>query len=227
MPAMNARVERTTTREAAPRRAAPAKALDEWIAEQAAFAQPILTYLRSAVHEAVPDATETMKWSRPFFVVNGTLLAYMAAFKQHCGFGFWSPEMTAVLAADGIAEPGSSGSFGRITSLEDLPPGTVLVRYLRHAADLARRGVATSPMATRPRRTSARAPIAEPAEFTAALGRSEAAKANFGSMSPSCRREYLDWITSAKKAETRDRRIAEAVARLSEGKRFNEQYRAS
>ena len=200
--------------------------VDEWIATQAAFAQPILLHLRTLVHEAAPDTTETIKWSRPFFVVNGTLIAHMAAFQQHCGFGFWSAEMTAVLAADGIAEPGSSGSFGRILSLKDLPPRDALFRYLRHASDLARRGAAPSPVAVRPRRTSSRAPIAEPAEFTNALNESQQARAEFDSMSPSCRREYLDWITSAKKQETRNRRIREAVARLAAGKRFNEQYRA-
>ncbi len=192
-----------------------------------AFAQPILTHLRTLVHEAAPGATEQIKWSRPFFLVDGTLFAYMTSFKQHCGFGFWSPEMTAVLAKDGIAEPNASGTFGRITSLDALPSREVLLGYLRHAADLARKGAGGSSMATGGRRASAKAPIAEPPEFTAALADSRAARQHFDAMSASCRREYLDWITSAKKHETRLRRIAQAVAQLNQGKRYNGQYRSS
>ena len=219
---MKEAAKRPAAQRSAPQQAAPAQVVDEWIAKQASFAQPILQYLRATVHDAAPGCTEQMKWSRPFFLVDGTLLAYIAAFKQHCGFGFWSPEMTAVLAAEGIAEPGASGSFGRITSLQDLPPRDTLVRYIRHAAELARTGKGSSAMSTSPRRRSARSPIPAPPEFTIALAASNPAQANFDGMAPSCRREYLQWITSAKRQETRDRRVKEAVARLAQGKRFHD-----
>ena len=76
--------------------------VDNYIARAGAFAQPMLNALREIVHEAVPDAQEEIKWSRPFFTVKGELVCHMAAFTRHIGFGFWSPDMTALLTADGI-----------------------------------------------------------------------------------------------------------------------------
>lgn len=199
--------------------------VDALIAQASPFAQPILSYLRAAVHEAAPDATEAIKWGRPFFTVQGTLVCYMAAFTKHCGFGFWSPEMTAMLKADGIDEPGAAGSLGRITALSDLPSRDHLLRYIRQAAENARAGNAGTSMASG-RRASAKAPIPVPPEFTAALRESKAAEEMFGKLPSSCRREYLEWITSAKRPETRERRINDALGMLAAGKRFNEQYRS-
>lgn len=198
--------------------------VDALIAGAAGFAQPILIYLRDLVHEAAPDTVEEIKWSRPFFLVNGTIVCQMQAFQQHMGFGFWSPEMTAMLQADGVSGVEGSGSFGRITSMSDLPPKDDLLRYIRVAADSARAGQAGSPMAAR-KRTSAKPPIAMPPAFEAALAKVTKAQATFDAFPPSCRREYLEWITSAKRPETRDRRITEAIGMLAEGKRFNDKYR--
>ena len=102
----------------------------EYIAKAPDFAQPVLTYLRGLVHQAVPDVVEEIKWSRPFFLVNGTIVCQMAAFKAHCGFGFWSPEMTAMLEADGVDGSDGSGAVGKIRSMEGLPPKADLLRYL-------------------------------------------------------------------------------------------------
>ena len=176
------------------------------------------------VRQAVPDAVEEIKWSRPFFSVNGTIVCHMAAFKTHCGFGFWSPEMTAMLQADGVDGSDGSGAVGKIRSMNDLPPKSDLLRYLKHAAERARAGDAASPMKSRAR-TSSKAPIAVPPEFEAALAKSKAAGATFAALPPGCRREYLEWITSAKRPETRDRRMAGAIGMLAAGKRFNDQYR--
>ena len=41
---------------------------------------------------------------------------------------------------------------------------------------------------------------------------------------PSHRREYLEWITGAKQAATRERWIAQAVEWLAEGKKRNWKY---
>ncbi len=198
--------------------------VDTYIVGAAEFAQPVLTYLRGLVHEAVPDVVEEIKWNRPFFLVNGTIICQMAAFKAHCGFGFWSPEMTAMLRADGVDGSDGSGAVGKIRRIEALPAKADMLRYLRHAAERARAGDAATPMKSRPR-ASAKAPIAMPPEFEAALARSKGANAAYQALPPSCRREYLEWITTAKRQETRERRIGEAICMIASGKRFNDQYR--
>ena len=58
-----------------------------------------------------------------------------------------------------------------------------------------------------------------PAELAAALRTNPTATANFAALAYSHQKEYADWITGAKKQETRDARAQKAAAMLSEGKR--------
>jgi hypothetical protein len=109
--------------------------VDAYIAKSAEFAQPILEHLRAVIHKAVPEVEETIKWSMPFFTVNGIFLCHIAAFKAHCAFGLWGEQLTAKLKADGVATgERSMGSLGRITSLKELPKDKDLVAYIRAGA---------------------------------------------------------------------------------------------
>jgi uncharacterized protein YdhG (YjbR/CyaY superfamily) len=63
--------------------------VDAYIEQSAEFARPILKHLRQVIHSACPTVQETIKWSMPHFVYDGTNLAGIAAFKQHCAFGLW------------------------------------------------------------------------------------------------------------------------------------------
>jgi hypothetical protein len=58
-----------------------------------------------------------------------------------------------------------------------------------------------------------------PEDLTTALDGAPAARAFFDGLSYSHQRAYTEWVTSAKKPETRARRVATAVAMLGEGKR--------
>ena len=194
--------------------------IDAYIERSAAFAAPILSLLRGAVHEACPGAEETIKWGMPFFVVDGRILAHMAAFKQHCAFGFWRGR--------GAPDQGKSdeamGQFGRIASTSDLPARRELIRLIKGAARMA----ATAP--AQPAATKAK-PKAKPAlpvpdVLDAALRGNRAAQKAFDAFSNSHRREYIEWIVEAKREETRARRVAEAVAQLAEGKPRHWKYRS-
>jgi hypothetical protein len=213
---------------AAKTRATPAagRVVDAMIAKAPSYARPILTHLRALVHEVAPDVTEEIKWGRPFFLLDGVIVCNMAAFARHCTFGFWAPEMRPVLEADGIFGSNGGGAFGKVTSLDDLPSKKTLARYLRTAAQLVRTGAATSPAARRSR-GSARPSIPMPDDFKAALARSKKATRGYDGLSPSCRREYLAWVVSAKRAQTRSKRIAEAVVRIAAGETLDGNRRSA
>jgi hypothetical protein len=190
--------------------------VDAYIAKSQPFAQDILSHLRELVHETVPDVQETMKWSFPHFDYKG-IFCSMAAFKAHCSFGFWLEEQVlGKPAVDGM------GSFGKLTSVEDLPSKTVLKGYLKKAKALNDDGVKRpAPVAKKAAGTK---PIDIPLEFANALARHPASKAHFDAMSPSHRREYCEWIAGAKQEATRERRIDKAIELLAEGKSQNWKY---
>lgn len=190
--------------------------VDTYISRAAGFAQPILNHLRAVVHETCPEVEETMKWNAPTFMYKG-MLCGMAAFKQHCAFGFWKGSL---VVDSGDGDGPSAGQFGRIDTLEQLPPRRVLAGYIEKAMRLNEEGVKAQPKST-PRVVAG---VEVPDDLTAALARNEAARATFEGFSPSHKREYVEWLTEAKKDETRKRRLETAVQWMSEGRERNWKY---
>lgn len=188
--------------------------IDTYIAAHADFARPILTHLRARLHAVCPDVEETIKWGMPFFLYRGRPLANMAAFKAHASFGFWD---RAGMGAGG--ERDGMGQYGRLTSLADLPEDDALDAAIGEAVKLAA-------AEDRPKRAARPAkPEAEiPPALADALAADAAANATFTAFAPSCRREYCEWIADAKRPETRDKRVAEAIGWLREGKKRNWKY---
>jgi uncharacterized protein YdeI (YjbR/CyaY-like superfamily) len=199
--------------------------VDGHIAKAQPFAQPILQHLRELVHEGCPEIEETVKWGRPFFEYRGEILCNMSAFKRHCRFGFWGKEIGGVLRAAGVGIENAADSLGRITSLEELPSDKRMLDWIRQAAAFVDSGQHTSPIVARRRVVKApKPPLAIPAKFAAAIRRNKKAATMFSGFSPTCKREYVEWVADAKRAETRDKRIATAVEWIAEGKQRNWKY---
>ncbi len=186
--------------------------IDAYIARSAEFARPILAHLREIVHTACPDVEETMKWSFPHFLYKG-MMCSMAAFKEHCAFGFWKSSLI-VEQGNGEIEK-AMGQFGRITRLSDLPSKKVLSGYVKQAMKLNDDGV-KSPSRSKPKKAPAELII--PDDLASALRANATVSAVFEKFSPSHRREYVEWITEAKTPATRSRRIEQTVQLLAEGK---------
>jgi uncharacterized protein YdeI (YjbR/CyaY-like superfamily) len=192
--------------------------VDAYIEAVAPFAKPVLAALRKAVHAGCPGVVETIKWRMPFFTVDGRILAHMAAFKEHCGFGFWRGREVAKRGKEDEA----MGQFGRIASLADLPGQRELVRLVKLAA-----AEPSAPMAKKTRgKNGAKLPLPVPQALAAALRRHAAAGTAFEKLPPSDRREYIEWIAEAKRDDTRARRVAQAIDWLAEGKSRNWKYEA-
>jgi uncharacterized protein YdeI (YjbR/CyaY-like superfamily) len=188
--------------------------IDAYIDRQADFARPILAYLRAMVHEACPEGEETLKWSMPNFTYKGKILANMAAFKAHAAFGYWNDKMLR----EEEKNRGAMGQFGRIAALEDLPPRAALIELTRQSMALIDAG------AKPPRAIGKRPPLTVPQDMRAAIDANAAAKATFDGFPPSAQRDYVEWITEAKRDETRAKRLAQAVEWMAEGKRRNWKY---
>ena len=196
--------------------------VDAYIEKSAPFAQPVLKHLRKLMHQACPRVSESVKWGMPFFIHQGIILGNMAAFKQHCSFGFWGSQMNKFLAADGLKASNVMGSLGRITCVQDLPPDDVLLRYMVQAADLIESGQRKKSI-DRPK-TAAKRPVRIPPELAAALKKNKLAAKAFEGFSTTNRREYAEWIADAKRPETREKRLAQAMKWIAQGKSRNWKY---
>jgi hypothetical protein len=190
--------------------------IDAYIRKAAPFAQPILSHLRTVIHEACPAVEETIKWSHPAFDYKG-IFCGMASFKEHATFGFWKDSLLGDVLPK--VDKTAMGSFGRLTSLDDLPSKAALVRIVKAAAKLNDQGVKMP----RPSRQNRPAPR-PPADLAAALTKNPRASATFKAFSPSQKREYVDWVVEAKQAATREKRLATAIGWMAQGKERNWKY---
>ncbi len=62
--------------------------------------------------------------------------------------------------------------------------------------------------------------VSVPEDFSVVLAANTAARTNFDAFSYTHRKDYVSWIESAKKPETRAKRIQEALERLAAGQKF-------
>jgi hypothetical protein len=140
--------------------------VDAYIEKSADFAKPILEQLRATVHEACPGCEESMQWSAPHFEYKG-LLCGMAAFKNHATFGFWKGSL---VVPGGDAKDGM-GHFGKLTTVEDLPPKKTLTGFIRKAMELNDAGITVERTPKAPPK-----PVKVPADLSAALKKSKKAR---------------------------------------------------
>lgn len=191
--------------------------VDRYIEQAAPFARPVLLHLRQLVHQTLPEISEQIKWGMPFFCLQHNL-CFMAAFKAHCGFGFWRADALGlpVPAAGGTA---GMGQFGKICSVSDLPADVDLQVLLRQAA-----GLAASPAAALPRQKKPQLALPLPAPVAAALQQNATASVFFQQMTIAQQNDYIEWFLQAKTAGTQQKRLETIVLWLSEHKTRNWKY---
>lgn len=183
--------------------------IDDHIAKVGAFARPILEHFRELVHKIVPECEEAIKWGMPHFTLNGRNLAGMAAFKKHVSIFFHHDEQS-----------GGTGKFRQIASIEDLAEDALIEERLR-AAVMRLSSMSASPKRKVPSKPK---PMPEmPDAFSDALVAATVLD-RFKAMPPGYRREYIEWVAEAKTDSTRDKRIAQAVEWIGEGKHRNWKY---
>ena len=190
--------------------------VDAYIAKSADFAKPIIARVREMVHAACPDVEETIKWGSPFVDYKSQMMCAVAAFKQHCALIFWKAPLIAGLPRNGDK---SRGSFGHITSVQDLPPKTQFNGFLKAAMKLNDAGITVK----RPK-AGTKPESSVPKELAAALETNKKANAAFANFPPSHRRDYCEWVSEAKREETKAKRVAQAVEWIAERKSRNWKY---
>jgi uncharacterized protein YdeI (YjbR/CyaY-like superfamily) len=188
--------------------------IDAYIDKVAPFAQPILREIRQRVHASCGEAEEAIKWGMPAFMYRGKILCVMAAFKAHATLAFWRRDAQA---SKPEKADDAMGEFGKLAQVKDLPDKRAFAAKVKSAMQRIEEGA--------PQRVvKPRAPVAMPPAFAAALAQQPQAKAIFDGFSAGYQRDYLEWIGEAKTEATRDKRIAQSLQWLGEGKHRNWKY---
>ena len=184
--------------------------VDTYIKNAQPFARPVLIHIRELMHIGCPDLIETIKWGMPHFEYHG-VIASMGAFKTHAVFGFWKQDLIPGMNQY-VKEKEAMGSWGRITSLDGIPPDTDIIEFVKVAARLNVEGIKS------PRRTPKPVVLNMPQDFMKEIRAHKKALETYENFSPSNKRDYADWINEAKSDETRMKRMETAIQWMEEGK---------
>lgn len=163
-----------------------------------------------------PDLSESIKWNILCFS-GRKLVCGISACQKHLSIAFFrGTELVdpAILFASGGAANTNIRSI-RLTSLQGF--NRRAFESLLHAA-VALDADPTMPPAPKVKRK----PWPMPRFFKEALALKKHRRAaeNFRRLSPTCQREYVVWLSSAKLPETRARRLAQTLAALSKGRKW-------
>ena len=193
--------------------------IDEYILKAKPFARPILRHVRKMVHRYCPDVEETIKWGFPHFMHANSILCSMASFNEHCALGFWKAEKIPALK-NIIKKNGNSamGQFGRISSLDDLPGE-------KEFSQIIEQGINLKTTAPKPAAKKKAIDVSVPGYFMDRLRKNKKALKTFESFPNSHKKEYVEWVDEAKREETRNRRMEQAIELMQEGKDRNWKYR--
>ena len=110
--------------------------VDDWIGKLAGWQKEAIATLRAIVKEAVPEATESIKWGQPVYELDGPMI-FMRNAAKHVTCGFWRG---AELEAGGYAMEGEGDrmrhvKFGSVDAIDR----TKIAALARQAAALNRR----------------------------------------------------------------------------------------
>ncbi|HEY5464825.1 MAG TPA: DUF1801 domain-containing protein [Hanamia sp.] len=195
------------------------KRADEYITKSADFAKPILIHLRKLIHAACPQVEETIKWGFPHFNYKG-MMCSMAAFKNHCAFGFWK---AALMKDAGELKENNATAMehaGKIKSISDLPSDKIIISRINEAMKINDDGIKLPERKVTDKKTE----IIVPFSLKKELAKNKKASDTFNNFSPSQKREYIEWIEEAKAEETKNKRILTTIGWLTEGKTKNWKY---
>lgn len=106
--------------------AARSELVDQYLQDFPPEVQARMIVIREAVHELIPDVTETISYRMPTFVLNKTYVVHFAGYERHLGF---YPTPSGIMAfADEIA--GFKNAKGSVQFPHNQPLPMDLIRRI-------------------------------------------------------------------------------------------------
>ena len=186
---------------------------DEWLEAAPDFSRPIVARLREWIFRTAPDLSESIKWNALCYS-GRKLVCGVSACRRHVGLAFFrGTELADPAGLFNAGEGNTNIRSLRITSAREIDFKALAVLLLA-AVDL------DSCPDVLPAPKVKRGPWPVPDFFAKSLEANPRAARFYASLAPTYQREYLVWLTTAKRPETRDRRLAETLQALAAGRKW-------
>lgn len=186
---------------------------EEWLETCPEASRDACTTLREWILSWEPDLRESIKWNMLCYS-GKRLVCAIGGYKQRAGLSFFrGQELPEAVSLCTQGEGNVAILSMRIDDITQVDRGA-LRRLLRAAVRLDE-SVPPPRLPKSPRPMPAMPPV-----LSAALKKNRAAQVGYSALSPSCQREYIAWISQAKRPETLAKRVEETVAALAQGRKW-------
>ncbi len=182
------------------------------------FAQPICQTIWQWIEEADSEIQIEWKWSAPVFCKNGMVCAVMP-FKKHVNFAFFNGKHIDDKYGLLISKEDNKGmAHIHLESMEELNE-EAFKYYVQEAVKL--NSGTKKPKSATPKKEN----LVLPESFVQMLAANPIAQQHYLDLAPYKKKEYIEWIASAKREATKTSRMEKAIILLSDGKGLNDKYR--
>ena len=192
-----------------------AKSAEEYIEDQEKYGDS-LRILRDIMLST--DMIETVKWGIPTYTINNKNVLSISAFKNHFGVWFFNgvflsdPHNILLNAQEGKTKGQRQLRFTRI---EEINKNTIL-DYVYEAIDNQKKGLEIKPV---------KKPLVIPQELSSLLAENKNLANVFESLSSGKKKEFSAYISEAKRADTKTRRLEKIVPMILNNIGLNDKYR--
>lgn len=164
---------------------------------------------------------ETFKWMFPTYMINGKNVIAICKFKNH--FGIWFFNGVFLGDPNNVLENAQEGKTLAMRHwkfyAENEVDKTIVLSYINEAIDNEKKGLKLIPKKKIPIK------IIIPEELKASLNANTEAKTAFEKLSPYQRKEYSEYISTAKQEKTKASRLQKIIQMIVDGKGLNDKYR--
>jgi uncharacterized protein YdeI (YjbR/CyaY-like superfamily) len=175
-----------------------------------------LELLRSIINKT--ELAETIKWGGPVFTVNGKNVLGIGGFKNYFTIWFFNgallkdDQKMLVNAQEGVTKALRQWRFNSKAEVNE----KLILRYISEAIENEKLGKSIKP--------SKKEPIVSPL-FLKALADDQDLQKAFEQFTPYKQYEFLEYIESAKREETKLARIEKTIPMIKDGVGLNDKYR--
>ena len=191
------------------------KSVEEYIEKQEVYGEA-LEILRDILNST--ELQETVKWGMPTYTINKKNVIGISAFKSH--FGIWFFNGVFLTDPHQILKNAQEGKTRgmrqlRFTSVDQIDHNIVL-DYALEAIENQKRGLEIKPE---------KKPLIIPDELQKVFSENNELAAIFDSLTLTKKREFAEYVSSAKRAETRQKRLEKIIPMILNNIGLNDKYR--
>jgi uncharacterized protein YdeI (YjbR/CyaY-like superfamily) len=192
------------------------KTVDEYILN-AKYGKDILLVLRDIIRKT--GLTETIKWGSPVYTFQGKNIVGIGSFKSYSGLWFFQGALLkdkAEVLINAQEEVTKAQRQWRFTSVEEIDEKLVL-DYILEAIENQKKGKEI--------KADRNKPLVIPDELQDAFSQNPQLKAAFCQFTPGHQREFADYVSEAKRTETRINRVQKIIPMILGKQGLNDKYR--